>query len=308
VTAPATAVALGAAVLVAFFVGLAVGLGRGRARLRRVTDAIAELARGNLAHRVILAGDDPAARMGESLNALADDVQAEREATAAREGSRRRLLANISHDLRTPITSIAGYADALQRGLGDEPERYLAIIGAKTEELAQLTDDLFYAARLDAGDLELVCVPLDLAEAVRRSVLSFEPLLAGQGVRVDADIPDRRCLVEADASAVARILSNLVANSLRHADGMRTFSVAMHPDGTDYVVRVANDGSRLPVDAERLFQRGVAGSGGGAGLGLSIARELAGHMGAALTGENLPRAGVTFTLTFPRLPELDATG
>ena len=92
-------------------------------------------------------GSDEYSRMADDLNRLADDVQVERETAAARDEARRRLFANISHDLRTPITSIAGYVDALQRGLGDEPERYLAVIRAKVDELAQLTDDLFYAAQ-----------------------------------------------------------------------------------------------------------------------------------------------------------------
>ncbi|HEY5506504.1 MAG TPA: histidine kinase dimerization/phospho-acceptor domain-containing protein, partial [Coriobacteriia bacterium] len=140
------------ALAVALAAGYAIGTLRGRARLTRLGDSIAEMARGNLAHRAILPGSDEAARVAEGLNALADSVQAEREATAARDAAQRRLLANISHDLRTPIASIAGYTDALQRGLGDDPERFLAVIAAKAEDLAQLTDDLFYAARIDAGD------------------------------------------------------------------------------------------------------------------------------------------------------------
>jgi signal transduction histidine kinase len=265
-----------------------------------VRAGIAELARGNLAHRVILAGNDEAAGIGECVNALAEEVQSEREAAAGREESRGRLIENISHDLRTPITSIAGYVDALQRGLGDEPERYLAVIGAKAEELTQLTDDLFYSTRLDAGDLELRSGPLDLAEAVRRSVLSFEPLLAGQGVAVDIDVPEVRIPVEADASALARVLGNLVSNSLRHATGMTRFSVSVRSSASGYVVRVCNDGPALPDAADRLFLRGGASLSGGAGLGLSIARELAERMGATLIGESVPGAGVAFTLTFPR--------
>jgi len=301
----ATAIAAAAAVIVCagFLVGLDVGLRRGRSRLRRAREGIAELAHGNLAHRVVLAGNDEAALIGESLDALADEMQAEREAAAVREESRTRLLANISHDLRTPITSIAGYVDALQRNLGDEPERYLAVIGAKAEELTQLTDDLFYSARLDAGDLELKTAPLDLAEVVRRSVLSFEPLLAGQGVAVQVDVPETRCMVEADASAVARILANLISNSLRHATGMRTFSVTMRSGESGHDVRVANDGPSLPDVADRLFVRGGTRSAGGAGLGLSIARELAERMGATLSAENAPERGVAFTLAFPGLVE-----
>jgi signal transduction histidine kinase len=293
------ALSLVLALAAAFLGGLAVGVFRRRARLRRIADGIAELAGGNLAHRVILPGDDEASRLAEHLNDLADAIQREREAAASRDDARRLLLANISHDLRTPITSIAGYVDALQRGLGERPERYLAIIAAKSDELGQLTDDLFYAARLDAGDLELKSGTLDLAEAVRRSVLGFEPQLAGRGVAVDVRIPEEACLVEGDPSAVSRILSNLVSNSLRHGAGMRAFSVRMADRDGEYVVDVVNDGSELPEDAEQLFARGVAGTAGGAGLGLSIARQLAERMGATVSAANTT-AGVTFTLSFPK--------
>jgi len=282
-----------------FLGGVAVGSLRGRTRLRRVRDGIAQFTAGNLAHRIILPGDDEAARLAEHLNALADAVQRERESAASRDEARRLLLANISHDLRTPITSIAGYVDALQRGLGDRPERYLAIIGAKSDELAQLTDDLFYAARLDAGDLDLKCGPLDLAEAVRRSVLGFEPELAARGVAVDVRIPEDPCLVDGDPSAVARILSNLVSNGLRHGEEMTAFSMRMADRDGKYVVDVVNVGSRLAEGAEQLFTRGVSGPGGGAGLGLSIARELAERMGASVSAVNTPE-GVTFSLAFPK--------
>jgi len=274
---------------------------RRRERITRIAEGLAELARGNYAHRVILAGDDEAARMATDLNALADEVQRERETAIACDASRRQLLTDISHDLRTPITSIAGYVDALQRGLGEEPERYLSVLAQKTGELAQLTDDLFYSARISAGDLELKCETVDLAEAVRRSVLGFEPQLTGRGVAVTVTVPEHACAVEADPSAVNRILSNLVANALHHGTGMTHFTVAMREDAHAYVVRVSDDGAELPADTERLFERGAAGSSGGTGLGLSIARELAGRMGGDVTAAFVGSApGAAFELTLPK--------
>jgi signal transduction histidine kinase len=289
--------------VMAFAAGAAIGVfvsSRRRGRMVRIRDGIAEFASGNLSHRIILPGDDDAGRMAIGLNALADAVQQEREVSGARDEARRTLLANISHDLRTPIASVAGYVDALQRGLGDDPDRYLAIIAAKTEELIGLTDDLFYEARLDAGDLELKRGALDLAEAVRRSALGFEPQLAGRGVRVEVAIPEHACTVEADASAVARILGNLVSNALRHGEGMTFLSIALAEEEDGYAVRLTNDGAELPADMERLFERGVAGVGGGAGLGLSIARELADRMGARVWAERVGTGSVTFALSFPK--------
>jgi signal transduction histidine kinase len=306
------ALILVAAVTAAFAAGLVIGLARDRARLRRVSEGVAELADGNHAHRVLLPGDDMAAGMAADLNRFADAIQQEHEASANRDDARRRLLADISHDLRTPITSIAGYVDALSRGIGDEPDRYLAVLAAKADELAQLTDDLFYASRLDAGDLELKTETLDLAEVARRSVLGFESQLSGVGARVDVSIPEEPCLVLADRSAVSRILSNLVSNGLRHGAGMTALRVVMVELGESYAVEVTNEGSRLPEDADRLFERGVAGPAGGTGLGLSIARELAERMGATVAADAHRPDAVTFTLTFPksgdaRAPEFSET-
>lgn len=277
-----------------------------RERLSRVAEGLAELARGNYAHRIIMAGDDEAARMADDINALADRIQREQETTAAADASRRQLLADISHDLRTPITSIAGYVDALQRGLGDEPERYLAVLSQKAGELTQLTDDLFYAARIDAGDLVLKPKPLDLAESVRRSVLGFEPQLVARGIRVDVAVPDSPCVVDADPSAVGRILSNLIGNALRHGEEMTCLGVTLAVTDTAYTVRISNDGARIPADGHALFERGSTGPSGGTGLGLSIARELAERMGGTVSLEAgscdrppMP-SGVTFALTLPR--------
>ena len=293
--------ALAIGLAVGALVGVAVVRLRDRARLTRLQEGMNELAKGNLAHRVIMPGADDFAGMADAINRLADEIQAEREKAAAADEARRRFIANISHDLRTPITSIAGYVDALQRGLGDEPQRYLGVIGSKVDELAQLTDDLFYSARLDAGDLRLNLVQFDLAEAVRRSVLGFEPELAALNARVEVSIPDERCLVAADPSAVVRILSNLISNSVRHGESMTAFTLDMTAGEQEFTVRVVNDGSGLPGDIERLFERGVSGPGGGAGLGLSIARELAERMGATVSAQSAGNGIVAFTLVFPGL-------
>lgn len=268
-----------------------------RDRMARVAEGLEQLARGNYAHRVILPGGDEAGRMADLVNRVADAVQHDREAAAESDAAQRQLLANISHDLRTPITSIAGYVDALQRGLGDEPERYLAVLAQKTAELAQLTDDLFYAARIDAGDLKLQRVRLDLAEAVRRSLLGFEPQLTARGVRVELDLPDEPRFVDADPLALGRILANLIGNALQHSETMTFLGVALEGASGAYTVCIRNDGKQLPAEPERLFERGVSGAGGGTGLGLSIARELVERMGGRITVEG--DAGPSFAVTFP---------
>lgn len=267
-------------------------------RLARLREGVGELVRGNLGHRMMLPGDDAAALLGEELDSLAETMQSQREEAARRETARRRLFEDVSHDLRTPITSIAGYVDALRRGLGGEPERYLAILSGKTEELASLTDDLFYAARLEAGELTFRIRTVDVAEIVRQTVLGFEPQLRGLSVDVGLDIPDAPCLADADESALRRILGNVMSNAVRHAQGMRRFHVSLQSAEDGWRVTIANDGDGLGMPAEDVFVRGSS-EAGGTGLGLAISRELAKRLSASLTAEEPPQGGVAFVLSLP---------
>lgn len=270
-------------------------------RLDRVRVQVERLAGGSLSHRVILAGNDRASALACQINRLVERVQRELENEHRRSEAHRQLLTNISHDLRTPITSIAGYVDALQRGLGDEPERYLAIVSMKTRELIRLTDDLFYLTRLDSGDLVLSREDMDLAETLKQVLLGFEPQLEEEAVEVHIDIPDSRCLFSGDETAVRRILTNIIANSLRHGVGKTVFGVEMNDNAGGFLVRVWDNGRGFSPEARQLFDRGSTyGAGGGSGLGLSIARDLADKQGIRLCAASEPYRRTCFQLEFPR--------
>jgi signal transduction histidine kinase len=110
-------------------------------------------------------------------------------------------------------------------------------------------------------------------------------------------LPDEPCLVLADSSALARVLSNLLGNAVQHGETMTRLQVALASEDGAHTLRITNDGTQLPEDVERLFERGVAGAGGGTGLGLSIARDLVERMGGQLGLET--EGAVTFALTLP---------
>ena len=198
-----------------------------RADIDRVIAGLGELSGGNFAHRVHVRGTGQTAALARAVNRLAESVQDARAEALRRDEAHKQLISNLSHDLRTPITSIAGYVDALQRGIGDEPEKHLATLETKTAELTRLADDLFYLTKLDAGDLSLELEPLDVGEAVRQVVLGFQRELEGRGVQVALEIPEVACTIRADQAALRRIIGNFVANSLKHAKGMERFGVTV---------------------------------------------------------------------------------
>ena len=270
------------------------------AALQQVAEGIDELARGNLVHRVVTPGSGETAELASVVNHLAEAMQATRSDALRREEAHRQLISNLSHDLRTPITSIAGYVDALQRGIGEDPERHLDIIAMKTAELARLADDLFYLTRLDAGDLSLALAPVDVSEVARRCLLGFEQELRSRGIDVVVEIPDATCVVVADEAALGRVIGNFVANSLKHARSMRTLGVRVANEANRCAVTVWDDGEGFPTGVAELLERGTSvGPGGGAGLGLSIAHELSARMGATLRVKSVAGERTSVTVLFP---------
>ena len=273
---------------------------RRQSALHRIAEGLDELARGNLVHRVVAPGSAETAELVSAVNRLAEAMQVARSDALRREEAHTQLISNLSHDLRTPITSIAGYVDALQRGIGDDPARHLDIIAMKTAELARLADDLFYLARLDAGDLGLSLTSVDVSEVARRCLLGFEPELRARDIDVVVEIPDETCGVLADEAALGRVIGNFVANSLKHARSMRTLGVAVASDAEGCAVTVWDDGEGFPRGVAELLERGTSvGPGGGAGLGLAIAHELSGRMGATLRVSSVAGQRTAVTLLFP---------
>ena len=284
--------------LIAAAVVYVVLLIRRRDALTCVIEGLDELACGNLAHRVT-SGSNETAELTVAVNRLAESLQAARSDALRREEAHSQLISNLSHDLRTPITSIAGYVDALQRGIGEDPARHLDIIAMKSAELTRLADDLFYLTRLDAGDLRLSLAPVDVSEVARRCLLGFEHELRSRGIDVVVEIPDATCGVVADEAALGRVIGNFVANSLKHARSMSRLGVAVARIGDGCAVTVWDDGEGFPAGVAELLERGTSvGPGGGAGLGLSIAHDLSTRMGATLSVSSVAGERTSVTILF----------
>jgi signal transduction histidine kinase len=218
---------------------------------------------------------------------MAQRLDEARARERAVEGSRRELVAWISHDLRTPLASIRAVAEALEDGVVEEPEavaHYLRTLRTEADRLAGLVDDLFELSRITAGDLRLEMEPVALEDLVSDALSAASVVAVAKQVSLDGRMGgDARDLM-ASTPEVARVLSNVLDNAIRHTPaGGRVSVEAGFIDGSAYISVQDECGGIVAADLDRVFEPAFRGEAartprahgaGGAGLGLAIARGL----------------------------------
>ena len=282
-----------------------------RRDIENVRDALVAVGDGERAPITIeTGGRDAIAELGraaERMIARLTEQEAQREAS---EDARRNLIAAVSHDLRTPLTSLQLLAQGIDDGLlevRNGGRRYLDEMSLHVQSLSAMIDDLFELTRLEAGDIQWSMRRVRLDELVNETVEAMRAQAAAKGVRVEARVPGDLAPAQANAEKVQRVLFNLIQNAIRHtpADGSVTV-VAESSDGA-IEVEVTDTGEGVAAaDPERLFEpfyRGDASRGsGGSGLGLSICKAIVEvHGGRIWLDDDDPGTRVHFTL--PSAPE-----
>jgi two-component system, OmpR family, sensor kinase len=271
--------------------------------IRAIERAAAQLATGDLSARadVAPATDDELAALANALNTMASQLEQAR-------GTEHAFLLSISHDLRTPLTSIRGYAEALADGTLDdadanERKRAATIIGAEGRRLERLVRDLLDLSRLDSHQFSLSPRPCDATEITRDAAEAFAPQAKELGISLNI-VGGAVLAVEVDPERLGQIVANLVENALKYAASQVEVYAAPQSDGRVAIV-VVDDGPGIPGDEvarvfERLYTvRETPGRAVGTGLGLAIVRELAVAMGGSARTESAPGGGTRFVVSFP---------
>jgi two-component system sensor histidine kinase BaeS len=210
----------------------------------------------------------------------------------------------VSHDLRTPLTSIRGYAEAMTDGTAADAEtrkRAAAVIASESRRLERLIADLLQLASLDARQFSLRPRPLDAVATIRDALDAFQPGAEELGIGLDLEAPER-LPAQMDPERLGQIIANLVENALKYATRRVWVTVA---DRDGLLIEVRDDGpgidpSELAAVFERLYTaRGAPARAVGTGLGLAIVRELVAAMGGQVSASSGPDGGATFTVRLP---------
>ena len=265
-----------------------------------LTTAARQLAQGDLSVRVPESGDEELATLARAFNHMAEALQQAEE-------SRRRLMTDIAHELRTPLAVQQAHLEALQDGVYPLTPENLAPVVEQNHLLARLVRDLRTLTLADTGQLPLERDALDVRTWLPRVVETFRAAAQQRGMALDVALPSESAWVHADAARLEQILHNLLANALRHTPPGGRIEVRAAVAGDEVHIQVRDTGPGLPPgEEERVFERfyrldkSRARTSGGSGLGLSIARSLARAHGGDLTAANHPQGGAVFTLRLPR--------
>lgn len=247
------------------------------------------------------------------INRLIEELQETHIRALQTEQARKQLLSNISHDIRTPLTSIIGYIDALKdEVIQDEAEKkaYLEILADKSERLKNLIEDIFQLAKLDADDLPLRIEKLDMNEVIRETLIGFIPLFDAKDMALINEISEEEVLIYADYISLKRILENILKNSIAHGQSGKFIRVKTFHQGAKYRCVISDKGPGIdPENQNYIFDRLFKGSDTrdkryeSSGLGLSIAQKLTTAMKGKIGVYTGHEEETCFFIDLPKVPK-----
>jgi two-component system sensor histidine kinase BaeS len=283
--------------------------GPARRRLKAVQGATERLGGGDLDARAPEQGGDEVTALARSFNQMAGELTSRTRALETADGARRQLLADVSHELMTPLTAMRGYIETLSMSELeiDAPtrERYLQIVSEETHRLERIVGDLLDLARLEGGGTTMRQEQVQVAALFDRVAARHERELRERGIRLEFRVNAGAEDLTGDPDRLEQALQNLAANALRHtADGGR-ITVTSEPAGNAVRLSVRDTGPGIPDDHlplifERFYKADAARkAAGGSGLGLSIVKAIVERHGGTITARN--EQGAVFEIVLPRI-------
>lgn len=279
-------------------------------RLRHMQDVVATFEQGDFDTRIDVGSEDEIGQLALCFNRMADTLVETMEELRQADRMRRELVANVSHDLRSPLASIQGYLETVYIKDGDldsaERQHYVKTALRNAQRLNELVGELFELSKLETKQIEPTIEPFPIAELVQDVVMQYEPQAEEQGIELDAELPEQHARVEADIGLVERALSNIIDNAIHYTPADGRVRVRLDNERDEVCVEVRDTGPGIPEDDlphifERFYrvEKSRDRDKGGAGLGLAIANTILDLHGRSLEVESTVGEGTTFRFRLP---------
>ena len=248
----------------------------------QIADAIEKIAGGDTSYQMNLAGlDGKELKIGNMINSIGTGLERALQEQVKSERLKADLITNVSHDIKTPLTSIINYVDLLKREQipGERAQEYLKVLDQKSQRLKNLTEDLVEASKASSGNVKLEMTTLDIVEMIWQTNGEFEEKFATRNLELVSTLPESSILIEADGRHLWRVLENVYNNAFKYAmEHTRVYTDLERKDDKVYFTIKNISANPLNVQGEELTERFVRGDVSrtteGSGLGLSIAQSL----------------------------------
>ncbi len=259
--------------------------------LREMSEATKRYAQGEFSYRVDVTGKGELADLSIAFNSMAKEL-------ATLESTRRSFVANVSHELKTPMTTIGGFLDGILDGTIEKEKReyYLQIVSDEVKRLSRLVTGMLNMSKIEAGELSIKPVDFDISEMIFKTTLAFEQIIEKKNIEIAGMDLMKSVIIKADEDMINQVIYNLIDNAVKFTPSGGTITFRVEADGKRAIVRIKNTGDGIPSDEiGRIFERfykvdkSRSYNVNGAGLGLYLVKtliEMHGGQITAISSEN----------------------
>jgi len=269
------------------------------APVKALTHAARRLGKGDFSQRVHSRSKGEMGELARSFNSMADDLE-------RAEQLRRNMVADVAHELRTPLSNLSGYLEAIRDGVIKPDADAIRSLNEEASLLSRLVDDLQELSLADAGELKLICQKEDIPGLIRQAVATLQTQASARGLTISASLPDKLPPVSIDSHRIRQVLRILLENAVAHTRQGDSITVTACQQDAQVKISVADTGEGIPAeDLPKIFERfcrvdkSRTRATGGSGLGLTIAKRLVEAHGGKIEVESEPGKGSTFTVFLP---------
>lgn len=275
--------------------------------LRHIVDTVQRFKEGDLQARVTQKDKQDMAVLADTFNEMADTIVANIDELKSVEKLRQELIANVSHDLRTPLAIMQGYVETmLMKGdslCAEDQERYLEIVFSSSEKLAHLVSQLFEYSKLESRQIELQKEPFFIAELAQDVFQKYQVLAKKKDIKMSLDMPHPLPLVFADLSLVERVIQNLMDNALKFTPEGGEVGILLKDLGDSVEVKIADNGPGISEKEQSYiferYQKTSTSTNTGAGLGLAIVKKILELHNATIRVQSQLNQGTSFMFQLP---------
>nr|WP_330400846.1 HAMP domain-containing sensor histidine kinase [Lacrimispora amygdalina] len=276
-----------------------------RKQIQEMSETLSDIGSGNGNRKILAASNELTAELSYKLNEIVYSYEEQIYKFRTADEANRQLMTSLSHDVRTPLTTLIGYLDAIHRGVAspEDYENYIETARLKAHDLKNYIDVLFDWFKLNSSEFTLYPQQIELAELTRNILKNWVPIFEEKRIHFEIEIPEKPFLTNVDPDCYERIINNLVQNVISHSQAS-IITIQMEKEETNIVVRIKDNGigineADLQHIFERLYKCDKGRSDKGSGLGLSIVRQLVEKMNGMIEAESEPNHYTIFIVRFP---------